>query len=183
MTEINPITIPEVWKAIPDFPGYEVSDHGRVRSFWRQGRKRRGLMDTPQKILRPFPKKDGYLGVCLFKNGKVFILRIHRLVLLAFVGPCPLGMQSCHADGTRTNNFLKNLRWDTPLGNGADAKKHGSHKGMKNGQAKLTESQVKEIRALYSNEGYKQKNLGEMFSVCPQNICQIVNCQSWKHVH
>ena len=122
----------EVWKAIPDFPGYEVSDQGLV----------------------------------------------HRLVLFTFVGPCPLGMECCHADGTRTNNFLKNLRWDTHINNYVDAKKHGT---LRVGNAKLTESQVRQIRELAS-QGYLQKEIGKLFDVSPQTISATVLRHIWQHV-
>lgn len=39
--------------------------------------------------------------------------RIHRLVLEAFVGACPLGYECDHIDRNRMNNNLNNLRWVT----------------------------------------------------------------------
>ena len=52
---------------------------------------------------------------------------IHRLVLEAFVGPCPEGMETCHNNGVRTDNRLENLRWDTSSANNDDIVKHGRH--------------------------------------------------------
>lgn len=53
---------------------------------------------------------------------------IHRLVLEAFVGPCPDGMKALHADGNKTNNNVKNLRWGTSAENNLDIVKHGHHR-------------------------------------------------------
>lgn len=52
---------------------------------------------------------------------------VHRLVLEAFVGPCPEGMEGCHGDGDPTNNSLGNLRWDTATSNQLDKVRHGTH--------------------------------------------------------
>jgi hypothetical protein len=51
--------------------------------------------------------------------------RVHRLVLLAFVGPCPKGMEACHWDDNPGNNHLSNLRWDTSLANKRDMARNG----------------------------------------------------------
>lgn len=58
---------------------------------------------------------------------------VHVLVLEEFVGLCPPGMESCHGDGDTQNNWLTNLRWDTPTNNNADKIKHGRHRGRKPG--------------------------------------------------
>ena len=116
----------ETWKPIPSFPGYEASDHGRVRSFWAQGpnKGRRGgwhISDTPSRIMAPQYHRLGYPRVNLGKNGKPHKLEVSRLVLLAFIGPCPNGMEVCHNDGNPSNNRLDNLRYDTHSGNMIDA--------------------------------------------------------------
>lgn len=51
---------------------------------------------------------------------------VHPLVLEAFVGPRPPGMEACHADGNKTNNALSNLRWDTKRANELDAIRLGT---------------------------------------------------------
>lgn len=67
----------EIWRAIIGYEGlYEVSNWGRVKSLPRN--------TTSGKILKPIKDKDGYLYVCLCKDGKVKNLRVHRLVGMAF---------------------------------------------------------------------------------------------------
>ncbi len=172
----------EIWKSISDYPGYEVSNQGRVRSFWkRQGRKPCCLSNKPQRILRPRPDNDGYLGLSLCRNGKKYTFTIHKIVLRAFVGLCPPGMEACHADGKRLNNYLENLRWDTPAGNGADVRRHGSRKGVKNPQAKHTESQIIQIRELTTHK-HTQRKIAKMFDVSQSTIWRILNRQNWAHI-
>lgn len=117
----------EVWKKIDGFPGYEVSDLGRVRS-WRS-RNGKGRSKEPH-LLTPTPFQGRpYLRVALTGNsGNVTQHRVHRLVLEVFVGPCPDGMEGCHSDGNPTNNALTNLRWDTKASNFLDQITHGTRR-------------------------------------------------------
>lgn len=52
---------------------------------------------------------------------------MHRLVLLAFVGPCPDGMEACHANDIPTDNRLANLRWGTHADNMRDRIENGGN--------------------------------------------------------
>lgn len=116
----------ERWLSVPGHEGaYEVSDHGRVRSLPRLAgnvRPRR----RPGQHLAGRPTLGGYLRVQMAGQDKY----IHRLVLEAFVAPCPDGMEACHNDGDRTNNHISNLRWDTRLGNCQDIIAHGTHANL-----------------------------------------------------
>lgn len=114
----------ERWLPVVNHPGYEVSDHGRVRSVDRvvtcvDGRR----IPYRGQILKP-RLGDGYLGVCLRRRESRMV---HHLVLEAFIGPRPAGMVSCHWDDEGTNNHLSNLRWDTINGNQRDRVRNGRH--------------------------------------------------------
>lgn len=179
----------EVWKAIPGFEGYEVSDHGRVRSYWRQVPNpgyhgcKSILFETPQRIVKQ-GIGSGYLAVTMFKSDNRHRHLVHRLVLLAFIGPCPPRMQCCHGDGIRTNNFLYNLRWDTASNNALEKRKHGTvpnRKGTNHPMAKLNDEQVIQIRTLYSH-GCTQTELANMFGIHQQNISDIVRRIRWAHI-
>lgn len=174
-------TIPEeIWKDIPEFPGYQVSNHGRVRSFWIRGSGAR--VGVTPRILRPdTPTKGGYLHITL-KGNRTYI---HQLVLLTFIGPCPPGMEACHNDGNSGNNTPQNLRWDSRSNNQLDKRKHGTvpnYKGEEHPGAKLTEDQIREIRKLYAHGGFSMKTLGKMFGVVAATICMIVNRKRWGHI-
>lgn len=99
----------ETWKDIEGFPGYQVSDFGRVRSF----RDNRGNISSEFKILSPRINKDGYLELTLYtlEHRKV-TKRVHRLVACAFLGPHP-GLVVNHIDGNKVNNIIENLEFVT----------------------------------------------------------------------
>ena len=45
--------------------------------------------------------------------GKRKQFLVHDLVALAFIGPKPAGMQTCHNNDDKRNNIASNLRYDT----------------------------------------------------------------------
>jgi hypothetical protein len=73
------------------------------------------LLPTPRVRDAKPDRRDGYARVSLATaSGRYRTHKVHRLVLEAFVGPCPDGMECLHSpDATRTNNRLDNLRWGT----------------------------------------------------------------------
>lgn len=114
----------ERWLPIPSCPSYSVSDQGRVRSEARTitdslGRTRR----LRSCLLRPGRSDDGYYTVSL--HGQTH--SVHVLVLTAFTGPRPPGMEGCHEDNDKTNNWWTNLRWDTHRENALDIVRAGIH--------------------------------------------------------
>ena len=190
MTDQNPTTSTEIFKPIPDYPGYDISNRGQVRSYWKQVGNGRGhsvkwvMTDCPQRILRT-SLSAGYPHVALRKEGNRFIFRIHILVLLAFIGPCPPGLQCCHNNGNPTKNLLENLRYDTLSNNQLDRRKHGTDNapcGEAHCRAKLTEADVRKIREMYAQGGYTHKMLANLFCVATPQITNIINRKAWKHV-
>lgn len=120
----------EQWKAIPGFEGaYEVSDRGNVRSLDRMVNIGGGHQRICRgRILCPYLRAPGgYPTVHLHYGGhsKYLNRSIHRLVLEAFVGPCPEGMECLHADDDPLNNHLSNLRWGTRSENRSDGLRNG----------------------------------------------------------
>ena len=89
------------WKVINEFPKYSISDDGRVRN------------NSTNKLLTPHTDSNGYLSVNLYRNGKHFIKRVHRLVAEAFI-PNPLNLHDInHKDGNKLNNHKLNLEYCT----------------------------------------------------------------------
>jgi hypothetical protein len=158
----------EIWKVIPGFPGYAVSDQGRVRS--------------PRRILCRNPIKGGYLTVALQHNSKSHTRLVHRLVLLAFAGPCPSGMECCHRNGKPHDCRFVNLRWDTPSKNALDRQVHGTTaRGEQNGNAKLNIQRVEQMRGL-SALGASSRTLGKMFGVSHTAILRAIGRHTWAHI-
>ena len=116
----------ETWKDHPDYPVIQVSDQGRVY------RKPRNVIrgdDTYRLSGRIAAlntgSKSGHLKVSIRMNGRYYHAWVHRLVLEAFVGPCPPGMETRHLNGNPKDNRLVNLAWGTPSENSQDTKDHG----------------------------------------------------------
>lgn len=127
MAEKQPtISTPEEWRPVPGFEGaYEVSDRGRVRSLDRIVTDKSGIKQRRQgRILALTADRGGYLSVRL---GRAKTVKVHRLVLGAFVGPAPEGQECCHNDGNPANNHLGNLRWGSRSENALDRVRHGTH--------------------------------------------------------
>ena len=118
----------EVWKPVPGYEGlYEVSDQGRVRSLDRDitQKSRWGTWFTLRKkgkLLRPGRMPQGHQSVALGRRNSQCV---HKLVLMAFVGPAPDRHECCHNNGDPSDNRLENLRWGTRRENILDAVKHG----------------------------------------------------------
>lgn len=118
-------TDPEIWLPIPGFEGhYEVSDHGRIRSLDRRGLDGRRLVG---RVMRQTMSAAGYRHVNLVRDGAHYTQLVHRAVLLAFVGPCPKGMETRHLDNDPANNARTNLEWSTHSTNNRDRVAAGMH--------------------------------------------------------
>src|SRR5262245_24803099 len=136
----------EEWRDVPGFPGYQVSNLGRARSS-RQGGRCRPNVGYPWRILKPYTLPNGY-QTFKFSVGKLRFTRyVHRLVLEAFVGPCPPGMECRHfPERDKTNNRLENLSWSTHGDNLGDMIAHGTRRrGSQMPAAKLTEEEAAEV--------------------------------------
>ncbi len=119
----------ERWKPVVGYEGlYEISDQGRVSSCEKsdsRGHKRK------RKILRPhwvYGQSSRYLRIGLNRPGERQRKHlVHRLVLEAFVGPCPDGFESRHyPDHDTANNALANLSWTTRSQNARDQIERGT---------------------------------------------------------
>ena len=170
-------------KEIAGFPGYQVGDDGSVRYAWTTCRAGRRLGDKwrPMKLS---PSSRGYLRVNLtpLEGGSYRTFRVHRLVLEAFVGPCPDGMECRHLNGVKTDNRLDNLSWGTPGENRDDNRALGAYqRGEDHPMGKLTAADVHAIRSRYETGGVVMRELAAEFAVSVPCISCVVNRRSWKH--
>ena len=103
----------EIWKDIPDYENYQISNLGNVFSKKR-------------KKLKSITKNDkGYCYVQLYKNDKPHTLRLHRLVARTFI-PNPNNYPEVnHIDCNKENNCINNLEWCDRLYNMQEAYKNG----------------------------------------------------------
>jgi hypothetical protein len=115
------------WRDIPGYPGYEVSNYGQVRGRDRMVTRGNGAYSIAGRVLKPGTRRYGHQYVSLSVDGVSATLSVHKLVMLAFVGPRPDGLEVCHNDGNPANNALSNLRFDTRSRNVLDSVRHGTH--------------------------------------------------------
>lgn len=182
MSAANSIVI---YKPIPGIPGYRVGDDGSVWSCLKahyisnvpRGKNLQFHMSDDWKQLKTTPGKRGRRRLQLGTHGKHFV---HQRVLLAFVGPCPEGMECCHNDGNAANNKLDNLRWDTHSNNQLDAVRQGTHvnnKGEKNGMAKISDSDAQALQADHKTGNYSLKELAKKYRMSVSSVCRLAHKQ------
>jgi hypothetical protein len=126
---VDELNAAERWAPIPGCEGhFEVSDLGRVRSMDRILESKNGRKVRHRgRLLKLAVSNSGYLYLRLYIGGKGKAQFVHSLVLLAFVGPRPEGMECCHNNGDQLDNRLANLRWGTHGENVLDQERHGTN--------------------------------------------------------
>jgi len=162
---------------VPGWSGYRVSDDGKVMG--RQGRIRKLMLDRSGYPVVGLGDPRGFFKLC----------KVHRLVVSAFIGPIPEGMQVNHKNGVRTDNRLENLEVVTPQQNtrhgwGVLNRKPSYHKrlsGSEHPNAKLTEKDVREIRRLHGS-GVTQVELAKRYKLKQPTVSAIVLLKAWKEV-
>lgn len=93
----------EQWRDIDGYDGaYQVSDLGRVRSH-KSGEWR---------VLKGRKDKDGYVQVGMRKDGKLKLVRVHRIVAQAFIPNNDEEKNEInHIDECKQNNRVSNLEY------------------------------------------------------------------------
>jgi len=171
-------------KTIDGFPAYRVTPDGNIWSLYVRGSHRLADEFRLMKFgVRTTNYKSRHRRVILIApNGDRHSENVHVLILTAFRGPCPEGMEGCHNNGNGTDNRLDNLRWDTRTSNQQDRLKHGTAcEGEDHYLTKLTDEIVVEIRKEYS-EGVSLRRLAQKHNVVEGTIRFIVQRKTWKHL-
>jgi hypothetical protein len=158
-------------KDIKDYEGrYAATKDGHIFSYYLKG------------FLSLKTDKDGYLGVCLQKDGVKKHFQVHRLVAITYLdNPKELPTIN-HIDGNKSNNNVDNLEWNSI----ADNIRHAHltnlrcHKGSNNQRSKLNDRDIREIRELLRSE--KPADVAKIYGVVPGTIYNIASNRSWKHV-
>lgn len=170
----------EQWKPVVGYKGwYEVSDLGRIK------RIKAGARNTKAgRILRLSANSKGYILVHLSRLGCRKTFRVHRLMLMAFVGLPKPGQESNHKNGIKADNHLDNLEWLTSSEN--ELHKFRilglSNKGEQQGQSKLKNQNIPVIRQLLAERKLTQAAIGGMFNISPSVIYNIKDGKAWTHI-
>jgi hypothetical protein len=115
----------------------------------------------------------------------------HRLSWQLHFGKIPAGLFVCHKCDNRRCVRPDHLFIGTQADNLADAKLKGRMKkrnretiarGIRQGLAKLSENDVRMIRAFYTPGVIRIQDLAKMFKVAPSTIWPILKRKTWKHI-
>jgi len=104
-------------------------------------------------------------------------------VAAAFIGPWPDGRETNHIDGVKGHNVVENLEYVTHLQNQGHAARIGLYRsveGEMNPAAKLSEDDVREIRALLRT--WTATEVAQSFGVCEQTIYNIAANRTWSSI-
>lgn len=158
----------EEWRPVPEFEGfYSVSSLGRIR---REAR-----------IVTLASKRRGYLGYTITKPNRTSSHWVHTLVAAVFLGARPPGHQIHHKNGDHLDNAVENLEYLSPKDH---AHKRRPYIGAENPKAKLTEADVRAIRAAdcRKGRGITWAALAAQFGVSRHTIRAVRHREAWKHL-
>jgi len=165
------------WHSIPGYDGVYVIDKlGQVRRV-----KLHGSSDKNGSI-KPSITNRGYVRVALYKNGKVSLHSVHRLMMLTFVGDSELEVN--HINGKKIDNRLENLEYVTRSDNEIHrARVLKLNVGEDHGNSKLTNNQVLEIRAKstpYYHGVYAR--IAKEYNVTPECVSMVARRITYRYV-
>lgn len=130
-------------------------------------------------------RAGGYRQVRLDGPNGSRVGYVHRLILMAFVGPPPQSderVEVRHLNGNPFDNRVSNLAWGTARENNADKGLHGTdNRGSKHPLALLDEEKVREIKVLLAR-GIKGSEIARQFRIAPMTVSNIKSGRSWRHV-
>lgn len=176
---------PPETRVVPGFPCYAITKVGaKLYSNYVYGSHppRLGEWTLVRHKTRIVKGVMAHPYADLFVDGKATRFPIHVLVLMAWIGPRPEGMQCCHFDDNRFNNDLSNLRWDTVKANTADAFRNGRIPvGENSVHATITNEQVLEVRRRAS-EGEDLSILADWIGKRRGYVRRIVRREIWTHI-
>jgi hypothetical protein len=178
----------EVWKMVPNFENrYQVSNLGRVRSLDRIVKDVNGVLYNKKgKILSTkYNNKNDYVRVNLYDESiKRHTTKVHKLVARVFLKQVENKPFINHKNGNKHDNRVENLEWCTAsenINHAFDNNLIPRQKGGKNGNSKLTEREVVEIKKLIK-KGDTQFNIANRFGVKQATISSIKLGYTWRHV-
>jgi hypothetical protein len=108
----------EVWRVIPKFSDYEISNHGNIRSRKRVKKYKSGRtmhLKSKSKSLRQHPKNDFIMTDLIDDKGKRKTVYPHKCVAMTFIENDKPRLKKVvmHKDDDLSNNHIDNLVWAT----------------------------------------------------------------------
>lgn len=153
--------------------------------FWRHVDKN-GPVPAHRKKLGPcwpWTGKRTRYGYGLFCHSHAKAAAAHRFAYELVKGPLAPGMDCCHACDNRACCRPSHLFEGTRSQNLRDGAAKGLFTcGERNGQAKITDAQVNEIRHRYATGMELQREIAADFGITRSMVSYIVSRKSWAHV-
>lgn len=153
----------------------------------RKGNVYKGVLKGKQHVWKPMKVRTHTATQRVYVNltfmGKTKSVLVNRIVALRYI-PNPLNLPEVnHIDGVKAHNAVENLEWASR----SDQERHAfatglkSTRGSQNSNAKLTSSQVLEIRQK-AKDGRPNPELAKEYGVAASTIRGIVERITWSHL-
>jgi len=170
----------EIWKEIElqtdlSHPRYDVSSHGRVKSY---------AVDKKNGRIMKGSDVNGYLSVMVRLGKKVSQTHyIHRLVASAFL-PLPSAEHRyvAHLDYNKKNNNRYNLKWMTEKELTTHNNQNPTILRSRSTGYKLTESDVRVIKKLLKSNKTRLSMIAKRFNITHTQLNRIRSGENWGNV-
>lgn len=172
-------TVKEVWKKVSEFPMYEVSSLGRIKSWHKR---------VKGCIVKQRLSKAGSKIVVLNNNSGKFTKLVADIVAKEFVPNEHCKPYAVHLNGDKEDNSIINLAWMSRI----EAINHlGGFLGIDDDFSKkfyLTEYDIKEIKNSYSTSSLSIKELAFKYKLPERRVSELLrgffkpkdlSCEKW----
>lgn len=156
----------------------DTQDLPDAESFWKL--IRRGAPTDCWPLIRTI--HTGLHGQIMVNRRR---LMAHRIAYALTRGPIPHGAVICHTCDYRPCCNPSHLFLGTIADNNADMYQKGRNPcapGERNGSAKLTDDQVRQILNRYESKNISTAELAREYGVHEGSVQSLLRGQSWKHI-
>ncbi len=189
----------EVWRPVPGWTDYAVSNWGRVRREVASIKAKAGRVLQPGIHKPNAAQIDGYKHVRLCGQGKPKTFSVHYLVALAFIRKEDEAANCVdHLNSDTLDNHAENLEWVSQAENCRRTKERGRYQtgddhytrrkpelrqiGERNHAAKITEDKAHEAKWLFANTDYTAKEISKMLDISLATCYHIKQGKRWAHL-